>query len=232
MQEALEAVLPRDLAIFAHAYAIGDFDYLDTSLNFRVIRLLDTISYSAYNCTLWHACYRGDIDMVRWLIERDEEILDWDTGFRGACIMGRTEIVRLILTDYNADIDRNKMMRTVCERGHADVARLLVEHEPTAYPHPDSYDGLVGACEGGHIEIAEMMLEHRARPNGGLPGACRRGDVDLIRLLIENGANDWNGGLEAACEHGHLHIVRLMIEHGATRCWFCDEAMAEQMAKT
>ena len=83
----------------------------------------------------WKACWRGDIEEIRKLLENPHININWQnnglTPLYGACCWGYIEIVKLLLNDKRVDI--NKMMKNgttplwlACSKGHLEIVELLL----------------------------------------------------------------------------------------------------------
>ncbi|XP_035683124.1 serine/threonine-protein kinase TNNI3K-like isoform X1 [Branchiostoma floridae] len=151
------------------------------------------------------ATYRGDIDLMKLLLDHKADISL--SGFGGvhpihiACMCGNEEVVDLLL-----------------EQGASVNAQDVVKFSP-----------LHLACYFGHEKIAETLIRHGADINS--PGevgdrplhlACAKGHLKHVQLLVdgkeENKAdvnvrdNEEHTPLHFCCRHGHLPVLNYLLQ--------------------
>lgn len=133
---------------------------------------------------LCHAAWRGDLSMVRLLIER------------------------------GVDVRREDPIYHAGYRGHREVCRLLVGHGGVDHLVPNGEPALVAlfrAVYGGESERVDALvretpdLVHAQDANGYTPlhVAAGHGDVPLMRLLLAQASD-----LEATCRKGRTPLHR------------------------
>ncbi|CAK9297911.1 unnamed protein product [Gordionus sp. m RMFG-2023] len=151
------------------------------------------------------ACYKGNLEMVRFLLEA------------GADHEHKTEEMHTALMEASMD-------------GHLEVAKLLLDHGAQVNMPPDSFESplTLAAC-GGHVELACLLLERGANleeinDEGYTPlmEAAREGHKDMVNLLINRGANvnaqteeTQETALTLACYGGFLQVADQLIKSGA-----------------
>jgi len=77
---------------------------------------------------IW-ASARGNVEMVRWLIEMGVDIhAEREDALKIASKRGHTEIVKLLI-DAGADIhsDNDEALRLALEKGYKDIVNLLLK---------------------------------------------------------------------------------------------------------
>lgn len=175
----------------------GDFDFESIRRNLlrnackggnkQLIR--KTLGYSeAYNDGLFGACYRGDWDLINWMIELGAT--DWDKGLAGAC-EGNKQNVALNMIDRGAD-NWNYVLDYACMGGNLEMVDFIFNHMDQI----------------GFLDQFGLMA-------GVLSSACEGGNIIIVKRLIEKGVKDWDIGLYYACRYNQMDIAKLMIEHGA-----------------
>ena len=125
---------------------------------------------------IFHACMKGDISSLRWLIEKQHVNPTIQNTYKDTPIHIAAQYGHLIIVKY---LDECK---------HVDLnIKGWFEKTPLHY-----------ACENGYIEIAKYLVSKGAYINvkcgGGytpLHFAAMTGNLDLISYLISNGANKY-----------------------------------------
>lgn len=171
--------------------------------------LTNTFGGQGYDFALIDAAYRGNVDIVRLLIQ------------------ARTDI-RMDL-DATDSLDETALMHAA-RNGYTEIVRLLLEAGADANePYMTETTALMYAAGGGHTEIVRLLLDAGADVNAetdegdmALTYAVRIGHTEIVRLLIEAGADvdivdiyEGETALMYAAQVGHTEIVRLLIEAGA-----------------
>ena len=165
------------------------------------------------------ACYAGDIDRVRGLLDgggvgvNDTDDSEYGAG-RG---MGET------------------MLGSAARGGHLAIVNMLIEagaavNQAIVGYHQDHSSPLFIACDGGHAKVVTALIEAGARVddiNGyrsPLLHACEHGgNLEVVKALIKGNASVDQPGdsedqtpLEAASRDGNLEIVEALIEAEVT----------------
>ena len=164
---------------------------------------------------LYTAIEKGDVEMVRLLVEAGADI-NAAEGFGG-----------------------NTPLHEAVEQGDAEIVKILVA--AGADVHAEGYfdrTPLTLAAEEGATEILQILLgsdadtstdgedkEAASTPSVGseaLYTAIEKGDVDMVRLLVEAGADvnaaegfGGNTPLHEAVKKGDVEIVKLLVAAGA-----------------
>ncbi|KAH8101618.1 ankyrin repeat-containing domain protein, partial [Cristinia sonorae] len=162
----------------------------------------EIFSDGQYGCALQAACYRGNTDIVKFLLERKADPNTQGTGFFCA-------------------------LQAACYVGNTDIVTLLLEHKAD----PNIQGGMYGcalqaACYVRNTNIVTLLLEHKADPNiqGGyygcaLQAACYRENTNTVKLLLEHKADPNIQAsaketiLESAQQFGNAEIIQALIEY-------------------
>ena len=161
------------------------------------------------------AAYGGQLEMVRFLLEREADIHIRTTGW--------IPIETPLGTIYFQEIGASALTLAI-KQGHAEVVRLLLEHWMWEYSADGRDDhgltALMFAAAAGDLEMAHLLLENGAPINAqtdvgttALMFAAAEGHVEVVRFLVDNGADIHiqNGhnytALSLAEERGHQEVA-------------------------
>ena len=180
------------------------------------------------------ASQRGDIPMVRYLVEEGGADLDAKRGRESllgvASKYGRTDVVRLLLGEYGVRVEGDALL-LAAKTGFVDVVRVLMD---------DGWGGdldegcggeaLVVASRGGWVDVVRLLLEYGVDAEGGdrgggetpLIAASRMGRDEVVRILVDEGGASVDAGDEfgytplcVACIGGRAGVVSVLLERGA-----------------
>ena len=187
------------------------------------------------------ASYSGNIDVVRWLLERGADVSlhsgIFHTPLKAASLVGHTNVVRALL-DYAAltadresgdSIRSTKMMSALevaSSFGRDEVVRLLLERGAD----PDTSSPLFGsvlhqAASTGHAKVVKELLRAGANANARndlfkttpLQVAANAGNEATIKLLMDHGSagSPELSELEASPAAGQLEVLELLMRNAA-----------------
>jgi ankyrin repeat domain-containing protein 17 len=184
------------------------------------------------------ACYKGNIDVVKLLLEcgadQEHKTDEMHTALMEACMDGHTEVAKLLL-DHGAQVNmpadsfESPLTLAACG-GHSELANLLIEHGADLKERNDEgYTPLMEASREGHVEMVTLLLSHdpeekfinaitEETQESALTLACCGGSFEVAKILIEAGA-DVNLGastpLMEASQEGHIELVQLLLQSNA-----------------
>ncbi|CAN9409540.1 unnamed protein product [Alternaria sp. RS040] len=190
---------------------------------------------------LFDACLKGDVDMVRLLLDKGAKVNDvcsqW-TPLHGAY---RSADVTRLLLEAGASVDEvvagseRSPLFLAAEWGQTDVVTVLVEHHadvnlPYRPADVDTLSGftpLLAALKAGHGDTARVLLEAGAdtsiKPASGIHPVLYMGTTDLLRMVLEFqpdlGLADRDGdtALNAALERDTVQLadMKLLVHAGS-----------------
>lgn len=167
------------------------------------------INKSFWNTYLPCACSSGNIELVKYFIEKGASNID-NKSYMGGCMSGNMEIINLLIEKGASHWGYG--MIGGCKSGNLEIVNFNIAKGATNWE-----TGLTYACIGGHVEIAELMIKNGASNfNWCMTRGCKEGNIEITKLMIKHGANGWNWGLHSACVAGYVNIVELMLSYGAT----------------
>lgn len=157
---------------------------------------------------LWHACYDGNIDVLRWLVSMKTP-LDSPKG------------------------NRESLLRTACQCGHREIVELLLTLGADINGHDrDGKTPLYEACDKGRLGIVELLLLKGADVNGEITSrdtplfvACKNGHGDIVDLLVRKGADLNRPGIVCASSR-HIRVTPLELifsKPGVKPVWYSSE---------
>lgn len=213
---------------------------LISSLTFFQILLdagagINTHSNEFKESALTLACYKGHLDMVRFLLEagadQEHKTDEMHTALMEASMDGHVEVARLLL-DSGAQVNmptdsfESPLTLAACG-GHVDLAMLLIERGANIEEvNDEGYTPLMEAAREGHDEMVSLLLTQGANINAqteetqetALTLACCGGFLEVADYLIKHGADIELGAstpLMEAAQEGHLELVKFLMESKA-----------------
>ena len=177
---------------------------------------------------LYQACYSGEVNVVRMLLERGARLDDHHCDpLVGACSLGRLDIVKLLLSwstnNGRISVERLEDALEIASRlGFIEVVRCLVEYGTDASALNSS---LYEAIDHHQLEIAAFLLDNGADFNDASTQcsawvyACRYGYSDMVRLFLDRGADpntvDARGKSPLRASLKDLQLLSILLERGA-----------------
>jgi ankyrin repeat protein len=195
-------------------------------------QVLDHLRARGAYCDICTACYIGDLDRVRELLDEDpslaNRVSDYVTYYLGsgaplknAAAKGHIAIVKLLL---ERGADPNLLEEGIAPNGHAlysavanrhfEVAKLLLEHG--AYPNPEvesSADALSRAISNGDQPMIELLCSHGAARGVHLLAAYNDLQTASAVFAANPALADDPEALANAAGNGHEAFVRLMLRY-------------------
>ena len=196
---------------------------------------INTHSNEFKESALTLACYKGHLEMVRFLLEagadQEHKTDEMHTALMEASMDGHVEVARLLLdsgaqVNMPADSFESPLTLAACG-GHVELAMLLLERGANIEEvNDEGYTPLMEAAREGHEEMVALLLSQGADINAqteetqetALTLACCGGFLDVADFLIKAGADIEAGAntpLMEAAQEGHLDLVRHLINCGA-----------------
>jgi uncharacterized protein len=157
------------------------------------------------------AARAGDVDRVRWLLERDADVdarhASGATALVAAAYSNHVEVARSLIAagaDVNVKDERQQSAYLIATSEVGDDPRLLelTLANGADVDAKDSYDGtgLIRAADRGHVPIVERLLDTEVE----IDHVNRLGWTALLEAIILGGG-----------DRGHTEVVRLLVEAGA-----------------
>ena len=196
---------------------------------------INTHSNEFKESALTLACYKGHLEMVRFLLEagadQEHKTDEMHTALMEASMDGHVEVARLLLdsgaqVNMPADSFESPLTLAACG-GHVELAMLLLERGANIEEvNDEGYTPLMEAAREGHEEMVALLLSQGGDINAqteetqetALTLACCGGFLDVADFLIKAGADIEAGAntpLMEAAQEGHLDLVRHLINCGA-----------------
>ncbi|XP_015377737.1 PREDICTED: ankyrin repeat domain-containing protein 17-like isoform X3 [Diuraphis noxia] len=196
---------------------------------------INTHSNEFKESALTLACYKGHLEMVRFLLaagaDQEHKTDEMHTALMEASMDGHVEVARLLL-DSGAQVNmptdsfESPLTLAACG-GHVELALLLIDRGANIEEvNDEGYTPLMEAAREGHEDMVSVLLSKGANINAqteetqetALTLACCGGFLDVADFLIKNGAILELGAstpLMEAAQEGHIDLVRYLLECGA-----------------
>ncbi|XP_035225607.1 ankyrin repeat domain-containing protein 17-like, partial [Stegodyphus dumicola] len=196
---------------------------------------INTHSNEFKESALTLACYKGHLEMVRFLLEagadREHKTDEMHTALMEASMDGHVEVARLLLdsgaqVNMPADSFESPLTLAACG-GHVELAMLLLDRGANIEEvNDEGYTPLMEAAREGHEEMVALLLSQGADINAqteetqetALTLACCGGFLEVADFLVKAGADIELGAstpLMEAAQEGHLELVKYLISAGA-----------------
>lgn len=196
---------------------------------------INTHSHEFKESALTLACYKGQLEMVKFLLEagadQEHKTEEMHTALMEASMDGHVEVARLLLDSgaqvtMPADSFESPLTLAACG-GHVELAMLLLERGANIEEvNDEGYTPLMEAAREGHEEMVALLLSQGADINAqteetletALTLACCGGFLEVVDFLIKAGAEISAGAntpLMEASQEGHLDLVKYLIVAGA-----------------
>ncbi|XP_045140209.1 ankyrin repeat domain-containing protein 17 isoform X3 [Echinops telfairi] len=196
---------------------------------------INTHSNEFKESALTLACYKGHLEMVRFLLaagaDQEHKTDEMHTALMEACMDGHVEVARLLLdsgaqVNMPADSFESPLTLAACG-GHVELAALLIERGASLEEvNDEGYTPLMEAAREGHEEMVALLLGQGANINAqteetqetALTLACCGGFLEVADFLIKAGADIELGcstPLMEAAQEGHLELVKYLLTAGA-----------------
>jgi len=193
---------------------------------------INTHSNEFKESALTLACYKGHLEMVRFLLEagadQEHKTDEMHTALMEASMDGHVEVARLLLdsgaqVNMPADSFESPLTLAACG-GHVELAMLLLERGANIEEvNDEGYTPLMEASREGHEEMVALLLSQGADINAqteetqetALTLACCGGFLEVADFLIKAGADIELGAstpLMEASQEGHLELVKYLLE--------------------
>ncbi|XP_064457287.1 ankyrin repeat domain-containing protein 17-like isoform X2 [Ornithodoros turicata] len=196
---------------------------------------INTHSNEFKESALTLACYKGHLEMVRFLLEagadQEHKTDEMHTALMEASMDGHVEVARLLL-DSGAQVNmptdsfESPLTLAACG-GHVELAMLLLERGANIEEvNDEGYTPLMEAAREGHEEMVALLLSQGADINAqteetqetALTLACCGGFLEVADFLLKAGANLELGAstpLMEAAQEGHVELLRYLVNAGA-----------------
>ena len=145
-----------------------------------------------------NAIKRGQLDILRDLIEKEPEMLTWMTPFgtwlHVAVAHGHLEIVEYLI---NAGIDINAQggtfstnaLEKATTKGHLDIAQYLISQNIEIDISEPDRNPLFAAIYGGHLDIVKYLVKNGIDITVKYTGDTMK-DMDAYAFAIERGQTE------------------------------------------
>lgn len=196
---------------------------------------INTHSNSFKESALTLACYKGNLEMVRFLLEagadHEHKTEEMHTALMEASMDGHLKVAELLIESgarVNMPVDSFESPLTLAAcGGHVELALLLLKNGANIEEvNDEGYTPLMEAAREGHEEMVALLLSQGAEMNAqteetqetALTLTCCGGFLEVADFLIRSGADIEAGAttpLMEAAQEGHLSLCNLLLFHRA-----------------
>ncbi|KAG8139735.1 hypothetical protein E2320_002511, partial [Naja naja] len=181
---------------------------------------INTHSNEFKESALTLACYKGHLDMVRFLLEAVNMPADsFESPLTLAACGGHVELAALL-------IERGANLEEVNDEGYTPLMEAAREGANiNAQTEETQETALTLACCGGFLEVADFLIKAGADIELGcstpLMEAAQEGHLELVKYLLAAGANvhattaTGDTALTYACENGHTDVADVLLQADA-----------------
>ncbi|KAJ1551709.1 hypothetical protein HK096_003711 [Nowakowskiella sp. JEL0078] len=169
------------------------------------------------------AAARGNLDVVRWLIEEEgiDVSCDRDMAVCEAAVNGHIEVVKY-LHQKGANIHARweTCSRKSAANGHLSLLKWLKEVGGDVRALDDA--ALTAASTNGHLEVVKWLVEKNnanvhTKDDASLRGAAGNGHVQIVKYLRKCGSNIRSKNDDALCKaalSGDMALTMWLHQHG------------------
>lgn len=158
-----------------------------------------------------HTCRRGDLKIVRDLVE-NKGVNNWNDAMFGACEGGHIHIVEYINEKIENDdeVDWDLCLYIACDEDHSDIVDFLVNQKSIN----NWGEGLLGAASGGHLKWVRYMEQKGIDDddvwNEAFRDACVEGHLHVVQYIMDK-ANDWTEGFSGASQNNQRDVIDYLL---------------------
>ncbi|XP_052081353.1 uncharacterized protein LOC127719334 [Mytilus californianus] len=165
------------------------------------------------------ACRDGKSELVRRLIESDNDMTDLNRLIKIACDRNWLDVIKSIGQAKGITIlDLKTAMKEACRYQRMNIVRWLIQHnDNTMFGFKTGFED---ACRDRHIDIIETLIQYVDHNLLGIDNviyfACDSDNFEQLKWLIENVDNKlfvMKKAMNVVCLYGRLNIMKWLIEN-------------------
>lgn len=169
-----------------------------------------------------HACYTGDIEILKNCIELEPDIVKTiPLGLESACQENYIDVVKFLVTHGGADLkNENKGLIIIAAYyGYTDIVKYLVSLG--ARPNEANDTPIISATKNGHLDTVKYLVSMGADPY--IDNCCNiclaitSENNELTKYFIKLGCDPSiyeNVIMKFYCEKGNVEVVKFLVEFG------------------
>ena len=172
------------------------------------------------------AALLGDLEMVKYLLERVGDFQPWSNCFgyaaSAAAAGGHGQILNMLIDRkcYYNDTYLDPLV-AASWRSHPDIVRLLLKAGSDILLWFDRNQASIEAARAGHAENMRLIIDREHRTTFSyrcFRAAAQYGHENIVSLFLDKSFKcaseiGIDAAFEAAARHGQNHILRMLLEH-------------------
>ena len=180
------------------------------------------------NEALWHAAYRGSVDMVDMLLAAGADAMAYGSkSLTMAAFGGNPTVVhKLLAAGADPTARESKALITACGLKNAEIVSILIDAGADVKAHGSAALCAAAKCHDRCVAIYKLLLDAGADAGANQSQAlvdtiafpCSHEGVgalrEVVRLLVEGGA-DVNAGMLVAARKDYHDVISDLIHMGA-----------------
>ncbi|XP_035703978.1 ankyrin repeat domain-containing protein 17 isoform X5 [Folsomia candida] len=196
---------------------------------------INTASNEFKESALTVACYKGHLEMVRFLLasgaDQQHKTDEMHTALMEASMDGHVEVAKLLLdcgAQVNMPVDSFESPLTLAAcGGHVELAQLLIDRGANIEEvNDEGYTPLMESSREGHIQVVKCLIAAGAKVNAetdethetALTLSACGGFLEAVDTLVNKGADIELGAstpLMEASQEGHYQVVKYLLDKNA-----------------
>jgi len=161
---------------------------------------------SFYNCIINTFIKNGDLDIVKYLVEKGAKIDESSVSY--AARNGNLELVKY-LVEKGAKIGFDAVSYAA-GNGNLELVEYLLEKGATL-----GNDTVDDAVRSGNLDLVKYIVDDKNKPisDYALGKAIKSGHLHIVKYLVdEKGQNIYINSLRDAINNGHLDVVKYLVD--------------------
>lgn len=168
---------------------------------------------------LTNAAYQGNYERVKFLIENNQHDYNHCLAMYYATEQGHLDIVRYIIEKYEEirPFDKSGLIETAAANGRLGMIQYLCDNSENI---TITQEAMINAIKGGYLTVLKYLIKMAFPDinviSNLLEQTAHYGQFEIFQYLMKFGIKGRYTLLNDACIGGNLDIVKYLVEHGYT----------------